>query len=345
MKKLISFGLQGIIMLLLNSMFSMPFGSIASAQTGSVPGLALSDEQVFIEESQGRLTLYWAGRISFVKPSKSEVSVIVESSLTPLGKWQSAAKSRFRFTSEPGMNSVVQRAPVASMPLENAPSGKTIQSAFPAPLEKDQVINVKIELRRFGGARVSAINVAEVSYKLKPFGYALLKAAEAGDLVGVNSLLEKGADADSADLEGWSALMAASSAGRLDIVKLLLDKGAKVNARTKGFPVISSANGSAIPAGTTALMAAAYSGRPDMVAMLLEKQALVNARRNDRWTPLMAACSSTNGEAVRMLLEAGADQDAVEESGYSPLAMAIINRNEGAIRLLKARGAILAVPW
>ena len=126
---------------------------------------------------------------------------------------------------------------------------------------------------------------------------------------------------------------------------MLLGKGAKVNARTKGFPIILSANGSAIPAGTTALMAAAYSGRPDIVAMLLEKRALVNAKRDDRWTPLMAACSSSSGETVKMLLEAGANGDVVEESGYSPLAMAIINRNNGAVRLLKAQGAVFAVPW
>jgi hypothetical protein len=344
MKKLVSFGFHAVIMLLLNSMLSTPFEGVASAQTGPGPRLAISDEEIFIEPTQDKLTLYWAGRISFVKTSKAEISITLESTLAPVGNWQSSGRSRFRFTSEPGTNSAYQRSPVASMALPTTPIQKIDKSVFSGLLEKDQVINVKISLRR-SGQQGAAGSVTEMDYKLKPFGYALLKAAEAGDPVGVNSLLENGADPDSADLQGWSALMAACSAGKSEIVKLLLDKGAKVNARTKGFPIFLSANGSAIPAGTTALMAAAYSGRPDIVAMLLEKQALVNAKRDDRWTPLMAACLSTSGETAKMLLEAGADGDVVEESGYSPLAMAIINRNKGAVRLLKAQGAVLAVPW
>jgi len=344
MKKLVSFGFHAIIILLLNSMFSAPFEGIASAQTDSVPRLAVSDEKIFIEPTHDKLTLYWAGHISFVKTSKAEVTVTVESTLAPIGSWQTASRNRFRFVSELGTNSSYQRAPVASIALPTTPIGKNTKSAFSGLLEKDQVINVKIALKRLG-QRATEGTVTEVDFKLKPFGYALIKAAEAGDPVVVNSLLENGADPDSTDLRGWSALMAACSAGKSEIVKLLLDKGAKVNARTKGFPIILSANGSAIPSGTTALMAAAYSGRPDIVAMLLEKQALVNAKRDDRWTPLMAACASSSGETVKMLLEAGANGDVVEESGYSPLAMAIINRNNGAVRLLKDQRSVLAVPW
>ena len=342
MKKLVSFGFHAVIILLLNSMFSAPFEGIASAQTDSVPRLAVSDEEIFIEPTHDKLTLYWAGRISFVKTSRAEVSITLESTLSPLGNWESA--NRTRFISKLGINSSYQLTPVASIPLPTTPIGKITKSAFSGLLEKDQVINVKITLKRLGKwASEGAVN--EVEYKLKPFGYALIKAVEAGDLAAVNSLLENGADPDSTDLQGWSALMAACSGGKSEIVKLLLDKGAKVNARTKGFPIFLSANGSAIPAGTTALMAAAYSGRPDIVAMLLEKQALVNAKRDDQWTPLMAACSSTSGETVKMLLEAGANGDVVDESGYSPLTMAIINRNNGAVRLLRAQRAVFSVPW
>ena len=346
MKKLVGFGFRALLLLLLNNIFSPPFQGVASAQTGMVPGLAVSDEEVFIERGEGKLTLYWAGRIAFVKPSQAPISVIVESSLTPAGNWQPVPSSRFRLISayKIGVNSIYQKSPVASMSLPATPMGKTTQSELAALLEKDQVIAVKIALKGTT-QNTGAKPIAEMDYELKPLGYALLKATQAGDLAEIQDLLEKGADVDSANLQGWSALMIASSAGRADIVKLLLDKDARVNARAKGFPIMISANGSRIPPGATALMAAAYSGRPEITAMLLEKQAQVNAKRDDRWTPLMAACSSTNGETVRLLLDAGADKDVVDDSGYSPLAMAIINRNRGAIRMLKARGALLAVPW
>ncbi len=346
MKKLVRFGFHCIIIFLLNIMFSPSFQGVTSAQTGAVPGLAVSDEEIFIDEGQDKLILYWAGRIAFVKPSRSPISVIVESSLNPAGDWQPLPSSRFRLISayRVGVNSIYQRSPVASMSLPKTPIGKTTQSALGALLEKGQVINVKIAIkgttRKYG-----AKPIAEMDYELKPLGYALLNAVQAGNLAEVQGLLEKGAEVDSANLQGWSALMIASSSGRADIVKLLLDKGVRVNAKSKAFPIIVSANGSKIPPGTTALMAAAYSGRPEIAAMLLEKQAQVNAKRDDRWTPLMAACSSTSAETVRLLLEAGADKNVVDDSGYSPLAMAIINRNGGAIRMLKARGALLNVPW
>ena len=53
MKKLVSFGFHAVIMLLLNIMFSAPFEGIASAQTDSVPRLAVSDEEIFIRTNSG----------------------------------------------------------------------------------------------------------------------------------------------------------------------------------------------------------------------------------------------------------------------------------------------------
>ncbi len=76
-----------------------------------VPGLAVSDEEIIIEESQDKLTLYWAGRIAFVKPSQAPISVIVDSSLTPTGKWQPLPSSRFRLISayQKGVNSHIPK--------------------------------------------------------------------------------------------------------------------------------------------------------------------------------------------------------------------------------------------
>ena len=346
MKKLVRIGIGALVVLLVNNTIPLQSNGIASAQTDSVPGLAVSDEEVYIEEGQDRLTLYWAGRVAFVKPSKAPISIVIESSLSPAGSWLPAPSSRFRLISayKTGVNSLYQKAPVASMNLPQAVPGKATESALASLLEKDQVINVKIAIKGLSQSAATKA-VAEMECQLKPLGYALLKAAQAGDLAAVRELLDKGVEADSADLQGWTALMAASATGRPDIVRLLLDKGAKVNARGKGFPITLSANGSNIPSGTTALMVASYSGYPEIAALLLQKQAAVNAKREDRWNALMAACLSGSSETVSMLLDAGANADAVDESGYSPLAIALANRNNGAVRLLKARGALLAVPW
>ena len=111
MKKLVSFGFHAIIILLLNSMFSAPFEGIASAQTDSVPRLAVSDEKIFIEPTQDKLTLYWAGHISFVKTSKAEVCVTVESTLAPIGSWQTASRNRFRFTSRTKNEFILSTSP------------------------------------------------------------------------------------------------------------------------------------------------------------------------------------------------------------------------------------------
>jgi hypothetical protein len=193
MKNLVSFGFRALVILLLNNMLSLAFQGVASAQTDTVPGLAVSSEEIFIEEGQDKLTLYWAARIAFVKPSQAPISVIVESSLTPAGNWQPLPGSRFRLISayKIGVNSIYQRAPVAYMSLPTTPVDKTTQSALAVLLEKDQVINVKVALKGLT-KKFGAKSVAEMDYQLKPLGYALLKAAQGGDLAGVQDLLEKG---------------------------------------------------------------------------------------------------------------------------------------------------------
>src|SRR4030043_1187835 len=161
MKKLVSFGFRALFILLLHNIISLPFPGVASAQRDMVPGLAVSDEEIIIEESQDKLTLYWAGRIAFVKPSQAPISVIVDSSLTPTGKWQPLPSSRFRLISayKKGVNQIYQKSPVASISLPATPIGKTTQSALAALLEKDQVINVKIALKgttvKFGAKRMA----------------------------------------------------------------------------------------------------------------------------------------------------------------------------------------------
>ena len=57
----------------------------------------------------------------------------------------------------------------------------------------------------------------------------LWKAAYNGDLLQVRTLLEKGADIDSQNIDGLTAVMAAAAQGHEEIVQTLLAKGAAID--------------------------------------------------------------------------------------------------------------------
>jgi hypothetical protein len=95
----------------------------------------------------------------------------------------------------------------------------------------------------------------------------LMTAALLGHTEIVQLFLEKGADVNAKDNDGWTALMIAAEKGHSEIVQLLLEKGADVNAKDND--------------GVTALMFAAANGHTEIVQLLLEKGADVNAETND----------------------------------------------------------------
>lgn len=84
---------------------------------------------------------------------------------------------------------------------------------------------------------------------------ALIIAAGVGRIEIVKLLLDRGADMEYADDDGFTALTAASVMGRVDVVRLLLDRQADVNHRTKK--------------GDIPLIEAAFNGHVEVVEMLL----------------------------------------------------------------------------
>ena len=94
-------------------------------------------------------------------------------------------------------------------------------------------------------------------------------AAEVGNAEILKLLLDAGANADSPNPEGQTALMAVARTGNVEAAQLLLDHGATVDAKEKW-------------GGQTALMWASARRHPEMMKFLIAKGADVNARSIDR---------------------------------------------------------------
>ena len=157
-------------------------------------------------------------------------------------------------------------------------------------------------------------------------------AAERGDLETVRALLRQGADANTAQSDGMTALHWAASNNDLEIARTLLYAGATARATTRlggytplhlasraGHPEVASAllEAGADPdafttTGVTAMHFAADADAPGVVLALVAHGGNVNAPDGfSRRTPLMFAAVRGADSAVRALLDAGADASLV----------------------------------
>src|SRR5690606_24400889 len=158
-------------------------------------------------------------------------------------------------------------------------------------------------------------------------------------------LLGAGADPDSANPEGQTALMLVARTGNVEAARLLVRAGATVDARESWGE-------------QTALMWAAARRHPEMVEFLLEQGADINAR--SKWrdyqrhitsearaksldtgglTPLLYAARENCIECVRVLIEHGVDVDLPDPDRVSPLLLSIMNSNWDIASQLIAAGA------
>jgi ankyrin repeat protein len=119
----------------------------------------------------------------------------------------------------------------------------------------------------------------------------LLASIREGDPGTVETLLRSGADPNTRDESGATALMHAAAFASADTMRLLLDAGADVRGVDRG--------------GATPLMWATHDSAK--VRLLLAHGADVNVARSDGVTALLSAALRGNAEVMRMLISAGAD--------------------------------------
>ena len=163
-------------------------------------------------------------------------------------------------------------------------------------------------------------NSAPVSNPMRE--QALRDAAYEGRIQAVQQELTQGANPNTSDENGRTALMLAAFNGYDTVVKALLTHNAKVNTCDN--------------TGRTALMYAASGPNEQTVRMLLEKKADPNIKdKGEGWTALMFAAAEGQTQVVKDLLQHGADKTAKDIDGETACDFARNNSHGDVVRLLE----------
>ena len=141
----------------------------------------------------------------------------------------------------------------------------------------------------------------------------------------VKELVEKGADVNLKDKEGYTALMNASCDSNKEIAEFLVAHGAEINVKGND--------------GMTALIFASRGGYKDIVELLVNNGADVNIKEKQGMTALMLASLNGHREIVEFLVLRGADVNAKDEFEQTALMSASFGGHKEIIEFLVSRGA------
>ena len=160
---------------------------------------------------------------------------------------------------------------------------------------------------------------------------SVVDAAMQGNRDAVRNLLKDGADVNTAQGDGMTALHYAALKHDVDLAKMLLYAGANIKATTR-------------IGGYTPLLIASRDGDAAMVEALLAGGADANNTTTNGTTALMFAAASGNVDAVKSLLAKGANVNTKEPvKGETALTFAAANGRTAVVRELTTHGAELNV--
>lgn len=195
---------------------------------------------------------------------------------------------------------------------------------------------------------------ATSSLQVEPGGPepGLQSAAAEGNLEQVKSLVEKGADVNSADTsQGWTALHWAVSRGHRDVAQYLLEKGARKDvliAAGTGDWAFIEAKLAEDPAllgysdleKNNMLHWAERGDQPEMARKLLERGVDPNSTNVWGGHVLLYAARESRTEVARVLVTHGADVNILAGgSGLTALHEAVMKGNNELVQILLAHGA------
>ncbi|MGH9143814.1 MAG: ankyrin repeat domain-containing protein [Vicinamibacterales bacterium] len=180
------------------------------------------------------------------------------------------------------------------------------------------------------GAMV-ALSLSTLTHAAPAGAAAFVDAAMNGNRDAVRALLKEGADVNTTQADGMTALHWAAQKGDVELAKVLLYASANLKAATR-------------IGGYTPLLIASKNGDAAMIETLAQAGADTNATTINGTTPLMLAAAAGKAPAVKALLEHGADVNAKEAvKGETALTFAAAFGRADVIRALTAKGADVTV--
>lgn len=190
----------------------------------------------------------------------------------------------------------------------------------------------------------------DLEVKINKENTALLLAVKKSNLKSIEVLLDLGADVQTVNLYGKTALHEAVGISNDGMVKLLLQNRAKPNrkddqgstplmlAARRGEPSIINSARLEVPnpRGKTALLHAVETNQLKCLQVLLDNGGKVRLYTQDSDTALHIAINEGNAELLWSLLDRGADLEATDASGRTPQLAAVL---KGQLTIMNILGS------